>query len=650
MTSWGDESFSSRREWLCTNGLGSYASGTVAGILTRRYHGLLVAALAPPLGRRVLLSKFDESVSYAGTTTDLSANRWRDGTLAPTGCRTIVDFKLGGTIPVWTHAVADALLERRVWMEHGAQTTYVEWQLRDASGPVELHLKAYVNDRDYHALTEAFDTRCVASVTGEVATIRLGDGTPWYLRASGARIELGGEWYYGFRYDAESERGLEDREDLYHALTIHSLLAKPGDRVLVRASLEPALSSPTDPHLRERDLLDRWRRVSTRNAAAPKWIEQLVLAADAFIVARRVAGVPGSTVIAGYHWFGDWGRDTMIALPGIALVTGRPDIARNILGTFARTIDRGMLPNRFPDSGAEPEYNSVDAALWFVEAMRLYHAATRDLDFISVHFAALTGIVEAYAGGTRYGIAVDQSDGLLRAGEPGVQLTWMDAKIGDWVVTPRIGKPIEVNALWYNALCTIDGFAQMLGQDASPYRDLGSRSRASFERFWNDAENYPFDVIDGPNGNDASIRPNAAFAVALPFRPFQSRREHAIVDRIARDLWTPMGLRSLAPSDPCYIGRYGGPAHDRDAAYHRGTVWPYLAGVFARAYANAYGDRTRAMRFVASLASSMGCYGMGTLPEIADGDPPHEPRGCIAQAWSVGEVLRTWHALQESQE
>jgi predicted glycogen debranching enzyme len=634
-------------EWLCANGLGSYASGTLTDMLTRRYHGLLVAALDPPLGRRMLLNKFDASVQYDGKNIDLSSNRWRDGTVAPRGDVTIVDFHLDGSVPVWTHAVADALLERRVWMAHDAQTTFVEWRLRDASGPADLTLKAYVNDRDYHVLTHAYDVANVARVDGELATLRMGNGRTWYLRARGAQLEPAGAWYYGFRYDAEAARGLDDTEDLYHALTIRARLAKPGDTLLVRASLDPQDTPVNDPHERERDVLGRWHAAHPRLRAAPPWIEQLVLAADAFVVERAVDGVAGSTIIAGYHWFGDWGRDTMIALPGLTLATGRPQVARTILQTFARFIDRGMLPNRFPDNGAAPEYNTVDAALWFIETVRCYHAATRDIALVESIWDKLDEIVACYAAGTRYGIAVDPADGLVRAGEPGVQLTWMDAKIGDWVVTPRIGKPVEINALWYNALCTMDGFAQMLRRNSSRYRDLGSRARGSFGRFWNAEANYPFDVIDGPDGNDASIRPNAVYAVALPFRAFESRREHAIVDRIAHELWTPMGLRSLAPSDPAYTGHYGGSPQDRDAAYHRGTAWPFLAGAFARAYANAYGDRTRALRFIEAFASRLDCYGIGTLAEIADGDAPHDARGCIAQAWSVGEVLRTWHALQE---
>jgi len=637
------------REWLCTNGLGSYASGTVADVLTRRYHGLLVAALDPPLGRRVLFSKCDASVEYCGSQTDLSANRWHDGTLAPQGFNAIVDFRLEGSVPVWTYAFADALLERRIWMDDGADVSWIEWRLRDASEPVDLSLKVYVNDRDYHALTRAYEVSNVAQVDGELATLRMGDGVTWYIRAAGAAMEAAAQWYYGFRYDAETERGLDDTEDLYHALKIRARLARPGSTLLLRAGRNADDLAPGDPHARERELIGRWRGAQPHRRDAPAWVEQLVLAADAFIVSRKVDEEPGATVIAGYHWFGDWGRDTMIALPGLALTTGRPEIAATILRTFARYVDAGMLPNRFPDSGAAPEYNTVDAALWYIETVRCYHAATGDLALVDSIFAKLDEIIECYSQGTRYGIAVDSRDGLLHAGEAGVQLTWMDAKVGDWVVTPRIGKPIEINALWYNALCTMDGFAQKLKRDSARYRELGTQARRSFERFWNNGTQYPFDVLDGPAGDDGSIRPNAVYAVALPFRAFDSRREHAIVDRIAHELWTPMGLRSLAPSDPAYAGHYAGSPHDRDAAYHRGTAWPFLAGAFARAYANAYGDRARALRFIEALAARMDGYGVGTLAEIADGDAPHHARGCIAQAWSVGEVLRTWHLLQESE-
>jgi predicted glycogen debranching enzyme len=629
------------REWLCTNGLGSYASGTVADVLTRRYHGLLVAACEPPLGRRVLWSKCDASVTYCGQHADLSANRWRDGTLAPAGNDRIVTFRLDGSVPTWTYAVADALIERRIWMEHGAQQTFVRWELRDASAPIELTLKVYVNDRDYHGATHAYDAGSVTHIDAARATIRMGEGTAWYLHAPGARLEPAGTWYNGFRYDAESERGLDDTEDLYHALTVHAMLA-PGEALLLCGSLDAQFIDPRDPHDRERELL-------AHAADAPDWIQRLTLAADQFIVARSVDDVGGSTVIAGYHWFGDWGRDTMIALPGLTLATGRPTIARAILRTFARFVDGGMLPNNFPDAGSAPAYNSVDAALWYIETARCYDGVTHDRALIEELFPVFETIVDAYTRGTRYGIHVDPADGLLYAGEAGIQLTWMDAKVGDWVVTPRIGKAIEINALWYNALCTMSSFAAALGRDARAYDAAAQHVRASFERFWNAQRNYPYDVLDGPNGNEDALRPNAVYAAALHFRPFEAVRQRAIVDRIARELWTPMGLRSLGPREPAYTGRYGGSPHDRDAAYHRGTAWPFLAGAFARAYANAYGDRARALRFIEGVAPHLDRYGVGTLAEIADGDPPHAPRGCIAQAWSVGEILRTWYELRETQ-
>jgi predicted glycogen debranching enzyme len=617
-------------EWLCTNNLGSYASGTSSDRLTRRYHGLFVPALAPPLGRRVLLSKCDTSVDYDGVRVNLSTNEWRDGTIAPAGDRYALETRMDGGVAITIYIVADAVLERRIWMDAGAQRTNVRWALVASSGPVDVHLKAYANDRDYHGLTQAYDVGDAVTLERASARICLRYGTPWYLHAPGASFDALGAWYYGFRYARERERGLDDTEDLYAALSVHLRLERAGDFALVQASLDETFCEPL---AEQRDVVEQ----------RPAWIERLTAAAQTFIVKRG----NGSSIIAGYHWFGDWGRDTMISLPGLTLAGGRYDIARDILLTFAGTVDCGMIPNRFPDSGEPPEYNTVDAALWFIEAVRLYYAQTNDRDLLATIFDALDSIVDCYAKGTRYGIRVDERDGLLAAGEPGVQLTWMDAKVGDWVVTPRIGKPVEVNALWYNALCAMDGFAQVLGRSPARYRDLGSRARASFARFWNDERSYPYDVLDGPDGHEAAIRPNAVFAVALAFRAFDNRRERAIVDRAARELWTPMGLRSLSDREPGYVGRYEGSPHDRDAAYHQGTVWPYLAGVFARAYANAYNDRAGALRFIVPLAHRLDDYGIGTLAEIADGDAPHAPRGCISQAWSVAETLRAWHALKE---
>lgn len=646
---WGHLEVAEFREWLVTDGSGGYASGTVSDVLTRRYHGLLVAALAPPLGRRVLLAKLDASVVYEGRSADLSANRWHDDTIAPDGFRFITEFRLDGRVPVWRYAIADALIERRVWMRD-AGTTFVRYTLARGRSPLALSLKAYVNDRDYHALTRAFDVRDVTQIDGSSATIALGAGTPWHLRIDRGTLRAANEWYYGFRLSRESERGLDDLDDHYHACTIDATLTA-GESLTVVASTSPvepydAAAALAQAHESERALLDRWRETQPSAARAPAWIESLVLAADQFIVDRPVNGSPGKTVIAGYHWFGDWGRDTMIALGGLTLTTGRPEIARAILATFARYIDRGMLPNRFPDTGAPPEYNTVDAALWFIEALRQYHAATNDVSLLHDVFDAADGIIDSYARGTRYHIGVDASDGLLYAGESGVQLTWMDAKVGDWVVTPRIGKPVEINALWYNALRSMDAFAQVLGRDSSRYRELASAVRRSFPRYWNDATGYLYDVLDGPDGNDAAIRPNALFAAALPFRALDASREAAIVDVAARTLVTPCGVRSLSPDDPAYAGHYGGSPRDRDAAYHRGTAWPWLTATFLRARRNAGGSDAEALQYLQPFAEMVRTYGVGTLAELSDGDAPYDQRGAIAQAWSAAEILRVWHELQ----
>jgi predicted glycogen debranching enzyme len=371
-----------------------------------------------------------------------------------------------------------------------------------------------------------------------------------------------------------------------------------------------------------------------------------VLAADQFIVSRPLADDPeGLSVIAGYPWFGDWGRDTMIALPGLTLATGRPEVAARILRTFARFVDRGMLPNRFPDQGEAPEYNTVDATLWYFHAVRAYHAASGDDGLLEDLLPALESIVTWHRQGTRHGIAEDPADGLLRSGEPGIQLTWMDARVGDWVVTPRTGKAVEVNALWYNALTALAAFCRRLGRPAGAWEQLAGRVRASFQRFWNPAVACCHDVIDGPAGVDATLRPNQIFAVALPDSPLTAERRRSVVEACARHLLTSMGLRSLAPGHADYRGRYEGGVPERDGAYHQGTVWAWLLGPFALAHARVHGDRALARTFLEPLAHHVTDYGLGSVAEIFDGDPPFAPRGCPAQAWSVAETLRAWTAL-----
>ena len=431
---------------------------------------------------------------------------------------------------------------------------------------------------------------------------------------------------------------------------------KPGEEVTMVASTEatPDLDGTVAleaHHARERDLLARWQAAHPQVAAgAPAWVQQLVLAADQFIVRRPLEGHPKAlSVIAGYRWFGDWGRDTMIALPGLTLATGRPEVACKILRTFARFVDRGMLPNVCAEAGQTHQYNAVDSTLWYFEAVRQYYAATQDSKLLGELFPVLAEIVDWHVRGTRYNIHADPSDGLLYAGEPGVQLTWMDAKVGERVVTPRIGKPVEVNALWLNALATMAQFTHRLNRSSDAFARLAERARAGFRRFWNDAAGYCLDVIDGPEGNDASLRPNQIFAVSLPESPLEPEQQRAVVDACARHLLTSHGLRSLAPSHPDYKGHYGGAPQERDAAYHQGTVWGWLLGPFVLAHLRVYNGLAQAVQFLEPMAHHLKAHGLGIASEIFDGDAPFTPHGCIAQAWTVAEVLRAWLAVASAQ-
>ncbi len=645
----GDLSQAEAREWLVTNGLGGYASGTVAGLLTRRYHGLLVAALKPPVGRTLLVAKLDETAERAGRTYPLFTNRWRDGSISIHGYRYLERFRLEDTTPVWTYALADDLLEKRVWMEPGANTTYLRYELARGSGPVALSIKILVNYRDHHGSTRGNGWQMRVSAEDHGLTVVAYDGAvPFHLRSDRGRCETAHDWHWGFDLAMERARGLEDHEDHLHVGTILETVEE-GKPLTIVLSTDPGASLDGAKALerrarQQRALLGTFAKAQpalAKNALA--WVEQGIYAADQFIVDRpSPAASDGQSVIAGYHWFADWGRDTMIALPGLTLTTGRPDIARRILKTYAAFVDRGMVPNRFPDASEKPEYNTVDATLWYVEAIRAYHAATGDDRLMRELFPVLAEIVDWHRRGTRYGIRLDHADGLLRAGEEGMQLTWMDAKIGGWVVTPRMGKPVEVNALWYNALRALAAFARIARKPADEYDELAARAEAGFARFWNDSLGYCNDVLDGPDGDDPSLRPNQIFAVSLPASPIDLERQRAIVDVCARHLLTSYGLRTLAPDHPAYVGQYGGDQRSRDAAYHQGTVWGWLLGPFVTAHLKVYRDPVQAQSFLEPMIRHLGSHGLGTLSEIFDGDPPFTPQGCIAQSWTVAELLRAW--------
>lgn len=639
-----DETQTGRHEWLVANGIGGYASGTIGGLLTRRYHGLLVAARNPPLGRTLLVTKEDATARYDGRTYALSANCWAGGPVDPRGFIHLNGFCLEGTTPVWTYACADALLEKRVWMQPGANTTYLQYRLVRGSQPLVLWLKTLVNYRDFHSITRANNWQMDVAALEDGLRVTAFDGaTPFYLLSTTAHATPAHDWYRGYALRIETYRGLDADEDHLHAGTFTATLA-PGEAVTLALSTEP------DPEL------DGLRAYQTRQAyeadllqqaaldAEPEAVRHLVLAGDQFIVRRAApAEAEGRSILAGYPWFGDWGRDTMIALPGLTLCTGRPEVAARILRTFAHFVDRGMLPNRFPDAEERPEYNTVDATLWYFEAIRAYIDATGDEALLRMLYPVLQDIIEHHHQGTRYQIHVDPEDHLLYAGQAGVQLTWMDAKVGDWVVTPRIGKPVEVNALWYHALRCMAAFAKAVDPGAAKgYTRQADRVKAGFGRFWAEDLGYCYDVLDGPDGHEARLRPNQIMAVSLRHSPLSKAQQKAIVDTCARQLLTPHGLRSLAPDDPAYTPTYGGDARQRDGAYHQGTVWGWLIGPFVEAHLRVYQDPATARSFLRPLLEQLGDHAVGNLSEIFDGDPPFTPRGTYAQAWTVAEVLRTW--------
>ena len=665
----GDLAIAENREWLVTNSIGGYAAGTVAGSLTRRYHGLLVAALKPPLGRTLLVAKLDEAVLYQGDRYELATNRWAGGAIAPKGYQQIERFHLEGSIPVWEFALGNALLEKRIWMHPRANTTYVRYHLKRASAPVTLSLKALVNYRDYHSntLVQAGSNEWhmqVEKVPHGIRVQAFSDAVPFYLLSDRGEFHAHHDWYQGFDLALERYRGLGDRDDHLHAASLDVEL-QPGDSILIAASTTQtaALDNESTLTIRqayEQQLLTQ-AQISHAQANNPPWLQQLVLAADQFIVDRPLTDNPeGKTVIAGYPWFGDWGRDTMISLPGLTLAAGRSDIARTIILTFARYLDQGMLPNLFPDAGEEPEYNTVDAILWYFEAIRAYYETTGDQALLAEVWPALAEVIAWHQKGTRYNIHLD-SDGLIYAGEEGVQLTWMDAKVGDWVVTPRIGKPIEISALWYNALQSMVQFGQILGKPTQEYEALAQQTQKGFQRFWNGDRGYCYDVLDGPEGNDPALRPNQLFAVSLPFAAgrgvglgtgietgsslLEIQQQRAVVEICGQHLLTSHGLRSLAPHDPQYIGRYGGGPLQRDGAYHQGTTWGWLIGPYVQAHLQVHGHVAEAKALLEPMVQHLQSGCIGNLSEVFDGDAPMTPRGCFAQAWSVAEVLRVWRLI-----
>ena len=654
-----------RKEWLVTNGLGGYAAGTVGGANTRRYHGLLVAALRPPLERTLTVAKID-TVAYHdgdGKYYPLSTNEYIDGTVDPRGFVYLESFHLEGLIPVWVYALADARLQQCLWMAHGHNTTYLTYTLVRAQGPLSLKLTPLCTYRDYHSQGHGGWQPQVDSINDGFEIVAFDGAQPYRVVTDKAGFSRDEDWYWRFRHRVEAYRGLDQGEDLFvpghFEHTLH-----PGETLTLICSTEAdapdaGLQALSEERQRQSDLLENIP------AYEPAWIRHLTLATDQFIVKRSVdnesgsdnSEVDGMTIIAGYPWFSDWGRDTMIALPGLTLATDRPKVAASILRTFARYVNKGMLPNRFPDGEGQPEYNTVDATLWYFHAIHQYLLYSGDLTLIKDLYPILVEIVDWHRKGTRYNVGIDPDDGLLFAGEEGVQLTWMDAKVDDWVVTARIGKPVEVNALWHNALRVMVDLSKRMRRSkaAVDYSDQADLVAASFrQRFWYEGGDYLYDVIDGPEGElasdgkryDHSLRPNQIFAVSLPFKLLSAAQAKSVVDICGRYLLASYGLRSLAASDPDYVGCYGGGPLQRDGAYHQGSLWGWLLGPFVSAHYRVYGDADLSRSYLAAMEHHISDACLGSISEIFDGDPPHTPRGCFAQAWSVAEVLRAWRELR----
>ena len=649
------------KEWIVTNGLGGYATGTVSGSVTRRYHGLLVAALPTPFGRTVMLNYVWEQLRFKdGHVVPLPAVANVRGGRELDSSQYLEEFRLEAGLPVWEYDVEGVRFEKRVLMPHLQNTTHVFYRLL-SSEPVRLELRPMIAFRLHEApvnvpLTAPYGVHAL----GDRFEIEPGEGYPplrLFLHGNDKAFTVIPELFETVLYDLEQHRGYECCGDLWSPGYFHMNLTPDAPGALIASTeswetigaLSPA-DLPSAENQRRMRLVESARRVPTTGIAA-----ELVLAADQFIVTpagrveeaarARAMGDEVRTVIAGYHWFTDWGRDTMISLEGLTICTGRQREAGYILRTFGHYVRDGLIPNMFPEGTKEGLYHTADATLWFFHAMYRYLVATGDRSTLRGLLPKLKSIVEHHINGTRFGIKVDPADGLLVQGAAGYQLTWMDAKVDDWVVTPRRGKAVEINALWYNALRLLTDWLREEGDPmALQTHEHAERARASFnKRFWYAEGRYLYDVVDGEDGDDPACRPNQIFAISLDHPVLDPNRWEPVFTVVRDRLWTPLGLRSLAPEHRDYKPQYYGDLRARDAAYHQGTVWGWLIGPFVDAWLRVYpADKKGARDSLAGFEAHLSDAGIGTLSEIFDAEAPYTPRGCMAQAWSVAEVLRAW--------
>ncbi|CCH53680.1 glycogen debranching enzyme [Fibrisoma limi BUZ 3] len=637
------------REWLVTNGLGGYAGSTLAGANSRRYHGLLVAARNPPTDRQVLVSKVEETLFTDQATTDLSSNQYVD-VVHPQGWRYLVSFERL-PLPRWIYQVGGYTIAKTVFMVQTANTTVVAYQNMSHQA-VTLRLNPLLVHRDYHSLFHRSDyfNYYLERQEGLLKLYAHFGADPLYIAFSAGVFIESRTWYNRFSYREEQQRGLDYLEDAY-SVGFVEVRMEPGDECFLTFSTDERFRASSPDTLRASEM----KRIQTlRCTQSDQFLQDLVVSANQFIVQRKVtAGTPttgapaaqSETIIAGYHWFTDWGRDTMIALRGLCISLGQQQTAQRILSTFFLYLDDGMLPNRFPDNNQDPvEYNTVDATLWLFVALYEYYLRFDDLSFIEQHFDHLLTILDAHRAGTRYGIHVTD-EGLLFGGKGNAQLTWMDARVGDFVVTPRHGCPVEINALWYNALQITIFFAKQLRKKPDFYVLLLRRFEENFSAyFWND-RGYLNDVVRPGSAPDASIRPNQIYALSLPFPLLNPSEQQQVMATVEQHLYTPLGLRTLSPQDPAFVAMYGGDPWLRDTAYHQGTVWPFLLGEYWQAYLRMHGQSEAAKsRMYAELATLKQHFYENDclfgISEIFDGLHPKRGRGTVHQAWSVGAMIK----------
>jgi predicted glycogen debranching enzyme len=653
----GDWDTWASREWLVANGLGGYASGTVAGPPTRRYHALLVVALPSPLGRVSLLSSVDASVGRFGDRLE-QLNRLGDSTP-----RALADFRLIAGLPVWRYELRDITIERRLFMPHEQNTVLSTYSVIRAPGRVQLRLRPQFQLRLHEA---PVDTPLPASpaistharhveivLDPAVAPVRM------LLSGRSAQLHVEPEETHDVHYVLEEQRGYASRASAWSP-GFYDIELGEGEHTTFLASTDSVaeIEALTTDAALHAELERRARLLMAADCLQPNSLAaELVFAADQFLIepaartadeARlRASGEHARSVIAGYHWFTDWGRDTMISLEGLTLSTGRWTEARGTLLTFAHHLRDGLLPNLFPEGSKEGLYHTADATMWFFHAIDRYVEITGDVDTLRVLLPHLDDVARFHVKGTRFGIRMD-TDGLLTQGDPNLPLTWMDAKVEGWVVTPRRGKPVEINALWFNALSLLAGWHRQFGDDAGELDAIAARTKASFNRrFWYEAGGYLYDIVDGETGDNAMCRPNQILSLSLRHPVLDQSRWRAVLDVVTDRLLTPFGLRTLDPDDPLFKAQYFGDLRARDAAYHQGTVWAWLIGPFIDAWLRVNpGAEREALSLLTGFAGHLNEACVGSISEIFDGTAPFTPRGCVAQAWSVAEVLRCLKRLE----